>query len=215
MEHRDIKRLLEKKMGYLGSQLIEEMTLPGSVLDIRAQTEILHPGQYIKSIPIVLSGLIKVFTKYEDRELLLYYIQPFESCIMSFSAGLKNDPSQIAAATEEDSTILLLPVNKVSDWVRQYPNLNQLFYQQYNLRYLELLTTINHLLFNKLDKRVWIYLKDKVSVTGKNPLKITHRQIASEVGTVREVITRLIKKLEYEGLVKQHPDRIEILDAGD
>ena len=74
-----------------------------------------------------------------------------------------------------------------------------------------MLNTINHLLFNKLDKRVLEYLKGKVEMTGKNPIKITHRQIASEVGTVREVISRIIKKLEKDKKVIQHPDRIEIL----
>ncbi len=157
-------------------------------------TEILREGQFVKVIPIVLNGLIRVYTRRKERDLLLYYIRPNESCIMSFAASLKNEPSKVFALTEEDTTALLLPVDKVSSWIKQYPNLNDLFYQQYNLRYSELLDTIHHVLFEKMDTRLYDYLKEKVNLTNKNPLKISHRQIASELGTARKIISRVIKK---------------------
>ena len=130
---------------------------------------------------------------------------------MSFSASLKNEPSKVFAYTEEDTTALLLPADKVSSWTRQFPDINTLFFQQYNLRYSELLETINHLLCDKMDKRLYDYLKEKVSLTNKNPLKISHRQIANELGTAREVISRIMKKLEKEGKVVQGTNSIKIL----
>lgn len=182
------------------------------IQDIPKNIQILREMQYVKVIPIVLEGLVKVFTRHEDKELLLYYIKPNESCVMSFAASLKNEPSKVYAITEEDSKILLLPTDKIPEWVKKYPDINSLFYQQYNLRYSELLDTINHLLFNKLDVRLYNYLKEKAKLTNTNPLKISHRQIASELGTVREVITRVIKKLENEGKLIQHSSSIEILE---
>jgi CRP/FNR family transcriptional regulator len=130
---------------------------------------------------------------------------------MSFAASLKNEPSKVYAITEENTTALLLPVDKVATWTKQYPDINVLFFQQYNLRYSELLDTIHHLLFDKMDKRLFDYLQEKACVTNHNPLKISHRQIANELGTAREVISRTMKKLEAEKLVIQHSNGIEIL----
>lgn len=202
---------ISKSLSHLNPELVLQIK-KGSVLkEIPKNTQILREGQFIKVVPIVLKGLIKVYTRYEDRELLLYYIRPDESCIMSFSAGIKNDPSQVFAETEEDTTALLLPVEKISTWIKQFPDINTLFFQQYKQRYSELLNTIHHVLFDKMDARLYEHLKVKIAIRNENPLKISHQQIANELGTVREVISRVMKKLEMEGLVKQHPNSIEIL----
>ncbi len=193
-------------------ELTSAILASSEIQDIPKNIQILREMQYVKVIPIVLEGLVKVFTRHEDKELLLYYIKPNESCVMSFAASLKNEPSKVYAITEEDSKILLLPTDKIPEWVKKYPDINSLFYQQYNLRYSELLDTINHLLFNKLDVRLYNYLKEKAKLTNTNPLKISHRQIASELGTAREVITRVIKKLESEGKLIQHSSSIEIFE---
>ncbi|MFK5957774.1 MAG: Crp/Fnr family transcriptional regulator [Lutibacter sp.] len=203
--------LIKTKLSFLGTALLNNIVESSSVLSFEKDTELLREGQFVKVIPIVLEGLIKVFSRFEDKELLLYYIKPAESCVMSFSASLKNTPSQVFAVTEEKTTVILLPVSKVSTWVKQFPTFNQLFFEQYNIRYSELLKTINHLLFDKLDVRLYHYLVEKKEFTKKNPIKISHRQIANELGTAREVISRLIKKLEGEHKVKQHSNQIEIL----
>ena len=202
---------ISKAFPYLNPLLVSQMMKVSLMKEIPKDTEILREGQFVKVIPIVLEGLIKVFTRHNDKELLLYYIRPEESCIMSFSASLKNEPSRVFAYTEQETTALLLPVDKVSQWIKEYPNFNNLFYQQYNLRYSELLDTIHHVLFEKMDTRLYEYLKEKVQLTGDNPLKISHRLIASELGTAREVISRVMKKLELEEKVKQHNNAIEIL----
>ena len=201
---------LKKVLSHLEPGLITEITRAATNKDIPRNTEILREGQYVKVIPVVLKGLIKVFTRHEDKELLLYYIRPNESCIMSFSAGLKNEPSKVFAVTEEDTTALLLPIDEVRLWIKQFPEMNALFFQQYNLRYQDLLNTIHDVLFEKLDKRLYDYLREKVTLTGSNPLKISHRQIAADLGTAREVISRVMKKLENEGKAKQQGTSIEI-----
>jgi CRP/FNR family transcriptional regulator, anaerobic regulatory protein len=207
--------LIKKHLHFLGPELLDEVTRYGIIKDIPADTEILQEGQYIKVIPIVIEGLIKVYSRYEDKELLLYYIEPFESCIMSFSASLRNEPSRIFAVTEENTRALLLPSHKVTEWTRQFHGINTLFYQQYNLRYAELLETIKYLLYYKLDKRILDYLIEKSRIKGEKVLNIRHKQIASELGTAREVITRLLKKMEKEGKIRQHTQGIEILVHGD
>lgn len=202
---------ISKSLSYLNPELVARIQKESVLKEIPKNTQILREGQFIKVIPIVLKGLIKVYTRYEDRELLLYYIRPDESCIMSFSASIKNEPSQVFAETEENTTVLLLPVAKVSTWIAQFPDINTLFFQQYKQRYSELLDTIHHVLFNKMDQRLFDHLKIKTSVRNENPLKISHQQLANELGTVREVISRVMKKLETDGLVKQHANSVEIL----
>ncbi|MEQ8240841.1 MAG: Crp/Fnr family transcriptional regulator [Cyclobacteriaceae bacterium] len=200
-----------KALAHFSPDLVSEIISSAITKEIPKENEILREGQYVKVIPIVLDGLIKVFTRHKDKDLLLYYIRPNESCIMSFAASLKNEPSKVFAITEEDTTALLLPVDKVSGWIKQFPDINALFFQQYNLRYSELLETIHHVLFDKMDKRLFDYLQEKVNLTNNNPLRLSHRQIANELGTAREVISRTMKKLETENLIKQHSNSIEIL----
>ena len=203
---------IEKSLSHLNSDLLSAMMEQGELKEILAGTEILREGQYVKVIPIVIKGLIKVLTRHDDKELLLYYIRPKESCIMSFAASLKNEPSRVFASTEEDTQALLLPVDKVSKWTAQFPDINNLFFQQYNMRYADLLDTIHHVLFDKLDKRLYDYLVEKVALTKQNPLKMSHREIANELATSREVISRTMKKLESENLIKQHSNSIELLN---
>ena len=201
---------IETKFNYLGKDLLRELLAVSTVKVFPPDTELVREGQYVKYIPIVLTGLVKVFTEFEDKELLLYYIQPEQSCIMSFSSCINNDKSKIAAITEEESAVLLIPSDKIAKWVTEFPTINKLFYQQYDLRYAELIETIHQMLYYKLDKRLLDYLAEKVRVTGKNPIKITHKELAHDLGTAREVVSRLVKKLEKQHLLKQYYDSIEL-----
>jgi CRP/FNR family transcriptional regulator len=204
---------IETKFKYLGKDLISELLDISIVKIFPANIELVREGQYIKYIPIVLNGLVKVYTQYEDKELLLYYIKPEQSCIMSFSSCINNDKSKIFAITEEESTVLLIPSDKIAKWVIELPTINMLFYQQYDLRYSELVDTIHQMLYHKLDKRLLDYLSEKVSVTGKNPIKISHKEIANDLGTAREVVSRLVKKLERQNILKQYHDSIELIKS--
>jgi len=199
---------------FRGEKFLQKLALgieSKTVKDFPKDTEILRDEQYVKVLPIVINGLIKVFSKFDEKELLLYYIQPEQSCVMSFSAALKNTPSKVFAITEEDSKILLIPVKNLPKWLGEYPELNELFYNQYDLRYSELLDTIHHLLIDKMDKRLFEYLKHKSELMNYESIKLTHGQIANELGTAREVISRVMKKLENEEKITQNSDGIRIL----
>lgn len=203
--------ILQKHLAFLEEALLREVASECEWLELGAGTQLLREGQYVKVIPIVMQGLVKVFTQFENRELLLYYIRPSESCIMSFSAILHNDPSKIYAITEEPSQLLLIPAEKIRQWLITYPKLNGLFYQQYDNRYAELIETIHQLLFNRLDQRIYDYLLELSHMKSNNIIQIKHRQIAQDLGTAREVITRTIKKLEKENKIRQTEKGIEII----
>ena len=202
---------IERTLGFLGKDVLAALLPDLQVVDIAAGTELVREGQHVKVVPVVVSGLVKVFTRTEDKELLLYYIQPEQSCIMSFSSGTRGDKSRIYAITEEESQLILMPASKIARWIQVYPELNQLFYRQYDLRYAELIDTVQHLLYNKLDKRLLDYLNERIKITGKNPIHLTHREIAQDLGTAREVISRLLKRFEKQGHIRLHNDGIEVV----
>jgi CRP/FNR family transcriptional regulator, anaerobic regulatory protein len=205
--------LVDLHLPFLPQELKAEITQLGNSVEVSKGTTILQEGQYVKVIPIVLEGLVKVFTQVEERELLLYYIRPSESCVMSFSAIINNDRSKIFAITEADSTLLLLPSEKMAGWTRQYPRLNEIFFQQYNVRYNELIDTIQHLLFNRLDQRLLNYLKEQGRIRGTNLIQVKHREVAQDLGTAREVITRTMRKLETDGKISQTPQGIVVMGS--
>ncbi len=199
------------QFSFLEGELRDDILSVSSIKTFEKNVEILKEEQYIKVLPLVLKGLVKVFSRFGDKELLLYYIQPMQSCVMSFAALLKNRPSRVFAITEEETEILLLPAEKIPGWIKTFPSFNELFYQQYDMRYTDLLDTIEHILVNKMDVRLYDYLLRKAEIAEDKSLKISHGQIANELGTAREVITRVIKKLESEGKVKQSKNGIVLL----
>ncbi len=200
-----------QKLGILGADLKNEIILHGKSVDFKKGDIILKPGEYVKVVPIVLEGLIKVFTSNPEKELLLYYIQPSESCIMSFSAVLRDEPGRVSAIAETDTKALLLPSGKIRLWIGRFPELNLLFFGQFNTRYSDLIDTINHLLFDSLDERLLDFLKRRKEITGEETLALTHKQIAESLGTAREVISRILKRFEIQGIIKQMPEGIKII----
>tara|TARA_Y100000589_G_scaffold332302_1_gene391500 strand:+ start:57514 stop:58287 length:774 start_codon:yes stop_codon:yes gene_type:complete len=193
------------------TKIAEDILLSSNKLTIDKSTLVLSEGENVRQIPLVVSGVIKVYTTYEDRDLLLYYIEKGQSCIMSVNAILNNENSKVNAVCETDVTALLLPAKSLKQLYSNYPDFHSLILSWYNSRYLELLHTIQHLIFDKLDIRVLEHLKTKQKVLQQEVLKITHQQIAQELGTVREVISRVLKKLENQGEIKLTKNGIIIL----
>ena len=198
-------------LSFLKPELAAEILNISNIITIDKNTEVIRKDQYIKMLPIVLEGVVRVVSRFEERELLLYYIQSSQSCIMSFAASLKNQPSKVYAITEEKSKILLLPVSALSNLLKKHPQFNSLFYEQYDLRYSDLLETIAQMVNNHMDTRLYNYLKEKLKVTKQESLQLSHNQIANELGTVREVISRVLKKLEREEKIIQHKNGIRVL----
>lgn len=202
---------LTKKFSYLEKELLEKLLEVSEITEAPPGAKLIRAGQYVKFVPIVLSGLVKVYIQSDERELLLYYIKQDESCIMSFSAVINEASSKIFAVAEEKSQIMLIPTQHLVKWVLQYPTINKLFYKEYDLRYNDLVETINEMLYFKLDQRILHYLTKKIQITGKNPIKISHKEIANDLGTAREVVSRLLKKFEKQNVLKQYADGIEVL----
>jgi len=202
---------VEEHFRFLGNDFLGELKEHSFSRDFAAKTELMQESQYVKFIPIVLNGLVKVYSLVDDRELLHYYVRPGQSCIMTFSSMFSDGKSKVYACTEEDSQVLLLPVNDVLRWTIKYPAINQYFFKEYDLRYSEMMESIGKVIFYRLDQRVLDYLENKVKITGKNPVKVSHKEIANNLATAREVVSRILKKFEQEGFIRHNQQGIEVL----
>jgi len=185
--------------------LCQRITVPKN--KILAET-----GKYIKVIPLVLQGSIRVFRQDLDldREILLYYIDPGETCMMSLVASFKDMQSQVEAITEMDSELLLIPTPKVREWQVQFPKWNSFIINIFLNRYTELLTTLNEVSFRNIDERLANYLKQYHKRQGADKVTLTHQDLANELGTTRVVISRLLKNMEKEGIVALKRGAIEL-----
>ena len=195
----------------LEHDLIEEIRNSSKVDVFPEKATLVREGQFLKHLPVVIEGVVKVYKQFDDKDLLLYYIMPNQSCIISFSSLIYNEPSQIYAITEKESKVLLLPATKIPDWSVRFPRFNKLFIDLYHQRYLELLETINQFVFLTLDQRIVTYLKEKSRIMQTDVIRIRHHEIARDLGTAREVVTRVIKRLESEQKIAQTPEGIKIL----
>jgi len=205
------KQILQKLFPQLGEATRNTLAAHSTLASIPAGQEVLREGQYVKVIPFVVSGMLSVFSRYRDKDLLLYYIMPGESCIMSFTSALHQSPSRVVALAEEETTALLLPAQKLSGLLSEIPELSTLFFNAYGNRYIDLIDTVNQVVFNRLDERILTHIRQRTEISGTSALKITHKQLANELGTTREVISRLIKALEREKKLEQKEGKLRVL----
>jgi CRP/FNR family transcriptional regulator len=202
----DLRQITEFKSS---PELVEKLYKHGIQKNYEAGSIILNENASIRSIPIVTKGTLKVIRTDEDgREILLYYIKAGESCIMSFLGGLHNETSKVKAEVEDDAEILFLPIEKVSLFIKEYPQWLDYIFRLYHKRFEELLEIVNAIAFKKVDERLLALLQKKKDLTGTKTLNITHEQLANELGTARVVVSRLLKQLEEIGKVKLGRNKI-------
>ncbi len=178
----------------------------------KAGEELIRVNSYIKVIPLLVTGLIGVYRMDEEgREILLYYIKPGETCIMSFLAGINNNTIKLRAVIEEDCELIIIPVDKVIQWVKKYPEWVDYIFKLYNKRFEDLLEVVNAIAFQKMDERIFQNLQKKSEMSEKKEISITHQQLADEIGTTREVVSRLLKKMERDGLLSLGRNKIVLM----
>lgn len=194
------------------SELRHKLSAYGMAKTFAEGEVILNEHAYIKAIPIVTKGNIRVMRTDDDgREILLYYISPGESCIMSFLGGMHHDTSKVKAIAEEESEILFIPIDKVSVLIKDYPEWLDYIFRLYHKRFEELLEVVNAIAFKNLDDRLLDFIKRKCEMAGSQTLNVTHEQLANGLGTARVVVSRLLKQMEDDGLVKLGRNKISLV----
>ncbi|ANW96480.1 Crp/Fnr family transcriptional regulator [Wenyingzhuangia fucanilytica] len=193
-------------------ELIEEVDRVATLKHVAAGSKLMDIGQYIKSMPLLIEGAIKILREDEDGdELLLYFLEKGDTCAMTMTCCVGNHKSEIRAVTELDTVLVMIPVEKMEEWTGKYKSWRQFVFDSYHNRLMELLETIDNIAFKKMDERLLKYLKDKVAVTGSSVIKSTHQEIAYELHTSRVVISRLLKKLEKNKVLMLHRNSLELL----
>lgn len=204
-------KFVKQKFKNFDEEFYKDLLEHAIFIKVEAKEELMSEGQKVNYIPILISGLVKVFTLIDGKELLYYYIEPDESCTMTFSSIFTDKTSRIYAVSEERSEVMLMPVSQLLVWLMKFPQLNQLFFLEYDLRYKTMMDTISQVVFQRLDKRILEYLDQKIKRHTSDVLKISHKKIADDLGTAREVVSRILKKYEKEGVILQSSAGIEII----
>lgn len=192
--------------------LLEQLEKEGVERNFRAGDVIMRTGQYIKSTVLVLSGRIKIYRENEEgSEFLMYYLGPGEACAVSMICTLQSQTSEVMAQAEEDTEVLMLPVQLMDQLMNEYKSWYQFVIRTYRSRFDELLTVVDNIAFRNMDERLEFYLIRYVKNTGNKQIELSHQQIADDLNSSREVISRLLKKMEQRGRVKLQRNMIEWL----
>ncbi len=188
---------------FLEKPLQDEILKTGINKTFQPNEVLIREGQFISSFPLVLKGLIRITRNNDDgNELLLYYLKANEVCAMSLTCCMANLTSNVKAVAEEETDVIMLPVEMLDKWISTYPSWKQFVMQTFQNRFRELIDTIDSIAFLNLDERLVRYLKDRHEKSGLTTLHETHQDLALRLNTSREVISRLLKKLEKEGKLK-------------
>lgn len=209
----EIQELLSEKFPFLYEpELKDAISEIGSIQKIPQGETIIDIGQYIKSVPLLVEGSIKIVREDSDmNEILLYYLERGETCAMSLTCCMTDAQSEIRAIAMENTTIIRIPVEKMDAWMNDFVSWKGFVMQAYRYRFEELLQTIDSIAFMKMDERLEKYLLERSAQTNSRILLGTHGEIAQDLNTSREVVSRLLKQLEKLGRVKLSRNKIEII----
>lgn len=193
-------------------ELLDELDKKAVHRSVKAGETLIAIGQLVRQVPIVLSGSIRIMrVDDEGNEILLYYLSQTESCAMTFTCCMQQFPSEIQAVAEDDSELLMLPINVMDEWIVKYPTWRSFVMKTIHYRFQELLRTVDQIAFQQLDERLVHYLREKARISGSPLLNLSHEQIAAELATSRVVISRLLKKLENQKKLLLYRNQVRLL----
>lgn len=205
---------LKDNYGYLfEDELLQEINQVGVFKEIPEGNKLIEIGDYIKSMPLLISGAVKILREDDQGdELILYFIERGDTCAMTLSCCMGQKKSEIRAIAETDTTLIMIPVEHMSMWMGKYKSWQNFILQSYHERMSELLEAIDTIAFLKMDERILKYLRDKAMVNHSEEISATHQQIANDLHTSRVVVSRILKALENNHQIKINRNRITLLD---
>ncbi len=193
-------------------ELIEEINQVGTVREVKEGEKLIEIGDYVRSMPLLTSGAIKILREDENGdELLLYFLERGDTCAMTLTCCLGQKKSEIRAIAELDTTLIMIPIQKMEEWTGKYKSWRNFVFQSYHKRLSEMLETIDSIAFLNMDERLVQYLQNKQKVTNDSTINSTHQEIAYELHTSRVVVSRLLKKLESLGKIELYRNSIKII----
>lgn len=208
----NVDKLNHAYNGIFEKDLIQEIADVAIYRKVEVGSILIDFGQYINSMPLLLHGAIKVLREDEEGdELLLYFIEKGDTCAFSLSCCMGHTKSEIRAIAEVDSELLMIPVQKMEEWMGAYRSWRNFVLTSYQSRLNEMLDTIDTVAFRKLDERLIQYLREKTRIAESDTISITHQEIAQELYTSRVVVSRLLKALEIQNKIRMQRNSIQVL----
>lgn len=197
------KELLTNLFPGLEDGLYNAMLEHAEIKEIPAGTSLLKVGQNIRSTMMVIEGTVKIYQENEDGdEYFMYYISPGQACAISMVCSFQSEQSQVLAKALTSVTLLSIPIKYMDEWLSEFKSWHYFVIKTYRTRFEELLKTVNEVAFKNMDERLEFYLKKQVAKFGTT-LKLTHQEMATDLNSSREVISRLLKKMEENGRLKE------------
>ena len=194
-------------------ELIQEIIKFGALKEVKAGETIINIGEYVKSMPLLLEGAIKILREDKDGdELLLYFLERGDTCAMTLSCCLGQTRSEIRAIAEKDTRLVMIPIEKMEEWTSRFKSWRNFVFESYHSRLSEKLDTIDTIAFLHMDERLMRYLQDKAKINRNEQIQVTHQEIAYDLHTSRVVVSRLLKKLELEGKIGLQRNSIMVHD---
>ncbi|CAM4294136.1 Crp/Fnr family transcriptional regulator [Zobellia nedashkovskayae] len=194
-------------------ELLQEIDNVATFKEIPEGFKLIEIGEFIKSMPLLVSGVVKVLREdAKGDELLLYFLEHGDTCAMTLNCCVGHRKSEIRAVAETEAKLIMVPISKMEEWMANYPSWRNFILESYHNRLNELLETLDSIAFLNMDERLLKYLKNKSRVTGSTTINSTHQEIAYELHTSRVVISRLLKKLENMGKVKLNRYHIKLVE---
>lgn len=211
---KDLLPLLKREYGYLfEDELIRDIGNTGQLYKIPEGETIIEYGQNLRRIPLILNGAIKILRlDAMGDELLIYYLEKGETCTMTMTCCMGQKKSEIKAVAETEVEFISVPVEKMKDWTKKYESWMAFVFDSYNNRFDEMMQSIDSLAFGNMHDRLVKYLKDQVMIRKTTTLDHSHQDIAYDLHTSRVVISRLLKNLEREGIIKLGRNKISVLN---
>lgn len=205
---------LEDAYGFLfEKELLEEIMEYGILKEVEAGEKIIEIGDYVKAMPLLLKGAVKILREDgEGDELLLYFLERGDTCAMTLNCCLGDTKSEIRAIAETDTSLIMVPINKMEEWTAKYKSWRNFVFESYHSRLSEMLEAIDAIAFLNMDERLMKYLRDKAKINRDENIQSTHQQIAYDMHTSRVVISRLLKKLELEKKIELQRNHIKVID---
>lgn len=208
------KDYLKQLFPTLEEGLFEEIVENGTIKEVKAGETLLKVGQTIRSTMLILDGLVKLYREDEEgKEFFIYHLDAGQACSLSMVCAAKHETSEVLAKALTDATVLAIPLEFMDQWMSKYKSWYQFVITSYRNRFEELLKTIDAIAFTNMDQRLEEYIKKQVAKLGNN-LKMTHQDIATDLNSSREVISRLLKKMEAKNWVIIHRNSIEWIKKG-
>ena len=194
-------------------ELVDAIANVAKEINVKEGDSIIKFGEFIKSTPLISEGLLKIVRQDEDgHEILLYYLDGGNTCVMTVTCCMKQEKSKIKAIAEIDTQLLLVPFHYMDEWMRNFRSWRNFILQTYSARFEEMLSAFDSVAFESLDTRLIRYLAEREQALDTNEFHITHQQIAQELNSSREAVSRLLKKLETSGHIQLGRNRIKIIN---